>query len=428
MFIKKRENAIMNLGESFEVKLEITEAEIEEQLRLIHFTKDDLLSLKQMEQLMVGHIPNAVHSFYDSIMENSKIVAIINKTSSRERLEQTLIRHIAEWFSGIIDDEYINKRKKVAKIHVHIGLETKWYLAACQNLQFSLIKNILLKGLPKEKEITYIEAISKIMNYEQQLVVEEYDRYAAEQANEKEESIKRNIKETLGSIVTILEIQSSETTSSVEELIVATKEVNEDVSNGIEVSNRTIATAENGKQTIQTLMINTKEIYDKTTSMSGIIENLNQSSEEILNVVKIVKDIATKTNLLAINSAIEAARAGEYGKGFAVVANEVRKLAEQTRNSVEQIDQLVGVSTGAQKEVVKAIQIVQQLANLGLTESEQTALAFTNISAMIQEVAAESKAVGSEIKGLTIAVESIGDASIHILESAKLLDDTIKKI
>lgn len=260
------------------------------------------------------------------------------------------------------------------------------------------------------------------------MVVEEFDRYAAEKAREKQQEIKQKIKDTLGSIVTVLELQSSETTTSVEELIVTSQDVKKEVSNGIKTSTRTIETAENGKQTIQTLTSNTKEIVDKTSSMSRLIDKLNQSSDEILNVVKIVKDIATKTNLLALNSAIEAARAGEYGKGFAVVADEVRKLAEQTKNSVELIDSLVGESNDAQKEVVSAIHVVQRLADLGLTETEQTAQAFTSISEMIQEVATESQAVGTEINGLTAAAESIGEASLHILESAKLLDNTIKQI
>lgn len=428
MFFRRRE-AVQDYDlENIKVRLVVTEKESLEQLHLIKLTEEVLLTLKQMERLITGHIPKAVRSFYDSIMGNLSLVEIINTNSSRERLEKTLIAHIADWFRGVIDDEYIKKRKKIAKIHVHIGLEPKWYLAACHNLQNNLVKYILLENLPKEQEIAFVESISKIMSYEQQLVLEEYDRYAAEQANEKEEAIKRKFKDTLGSIVTLLENQSSETTASVEELIALTKEVNEEVSDGIKTSLQTIETAEKGKRIVQSLTENSKEIYDKTSSMSGMIEKLNQSSVEILHVVTIVKEIATKTNLLAINSAIEAARAGEHGKGFSVVANEVRKLAEQTKSSVEQIDALVGESTESQRDVVQTIMIIQQLANLGLLESEQTEQAFSSISKMIQEVSADSKAVGSEINNIMIAVEIIGDASIQILESAKLLDETIRKI
>lgn len=428
MYWKKRNKVSVIHVENFEIKLEVTDKEHLEQLRLINLTKEVLLSLCQMEHLIVEYIPKAVQVFYDSIMQNPALVAIINKHSSRQRLEKTLKTHIAEWFSGTLDDAYINRRKNIAKIHVHIGLETKWYLAACHRLQNTLMKEILMKNLLKEQEIEFLEALQIIMSYEQQLVIEEYDRYAAQQSIEKEEGMKSTIKETLSGIVNLLEKQSSETTASVEELIGTSKEVNEDVLKGIETSIQTIQTAENGKQAIQALTNNTQEIYDKTSSMTKMIDKLNQSSDEILNVVKMVKEIAIKTNLLALNSAIEAARAGEYGKGFAVVADEVRKLAEQTKTSVEQIDLLVGLSNDAQMEVVDALQAVQQLAVLGLTGSEQTVHAFSNIAHMVEEVSVESNEIGMEINSLTVAIESIGNASIQILESAKLLDDTIKEI
>ncbi|SDO10906.1 heam-based aerotactic trancducer [Psychrobacillus sp. OK028] len=428
MFRKKRNSPTIYLLENPDVKLEVRDKKILVQLQLINFSEKDLANLKQMESFMLPYIPGAVKNFYDSLMANEELVDIINKHSSRSRLEQTLITHTTEWFAGLLNDDYIEKRKKIAKMHVHIQLKTKYYLGACYQLQNSLVDKIQIAHLPIETQIQFVTSLSKIINLEQQIVVEAYDNYAEEQAKEKEDAIKGTIKETLGNIATSLEVQSAETTTSVEELIGTTKDLEIEVAKGIETSNKTIDMAEAGKHVIQTLTGHSQEIYDKSKSMSGLIVKLNQSSNEILNVVKIVKDIAIKTNLLALNSAIEAARAGEYGKGFAVVAEEVRKLAEQTKNSVEQIDSLVGDSNNAQQEVVKSIEVVQRLANIGLKESDRTASTLESISTMIQEVASESEIVGTEIKDLTIAVDSIGAASVQILESTKLLDEMIQKI
>lgn len=72
-----------------------------------------------------------------------------------------------------------------------------------------------------------------------------------------------------------------------------------------------------------------------------MVKRLGERSKEIGQIVDVITDISNQTNLLALNAAIEAARAGEHGRGFSVVADEVRKLAEQSRQSADQIVQIV---------------------------------------------------------------------------------------
>ena len=95
-----------------------------------------------------------------------------------------------------------------------------------------------------------------------------------------------------------------------------------------------------------------KTIYSSITEIENINENIHDvgveksgsweiRSKEIGQIVGVITQIADQTNLLALNAAIEAARAGEHGRGFAVVAEEVRKLAEQSKESSNQIKKLV---------------------------------------------------------------------------------------
>jgi methyl-accepting chemotaxis protein len=102
-----------------------------------------------------------------------------------------------------------------------------------------------------------------------------------------------------------------------------------------------VTKANNGKLAMNSLIniINTLEEGNKRTNEN--ISNLVKSFEKISNMAQVINSIAAQTNLLALNAAIEAARAGEQGKGFAVVAGEVRKLAEMTKESTQDITQLI---------------------------------------------------------------------------------------
>jgi len=98
---------------------------------------------------------------------------------------------------------------------------------------------------------------------------------------------------------------------------------------------------EQGNKQVEIQAVELGEFIESIKTASVTVEDLNQSSEKIREIVGLIHRISSQTNLLALNASIEAARAGEYGLGFAVVADEIRKLAEETSVSAKQINEIV---------------------------------------------------------------------------------------
>lgn len=174
--------------------------------------------------------------------------------------------------------------------------------------------------------------------------------------------------------------------------------------------------ATNGNKTIQNAVKQMNSINASIEELSYVITGLGEQSNQIGQIVQVISDIAAQTNLLALNAAIEAARAGEQGRGFAVVADEVRKLAEQSSGSADQISQLIG---SIQSETTKAIQSMSSATvevQNGIELVHTAGDAFEDIQRSIYEVTKQIGDVSAAAEQISASTEEMV-ASIDIIRS-----------
>lgn len=145
-----------------------------------------------------------------------------------------------------------------------------------------------------------------------------------------------------------------------------------------------VEVAEGGREVVGKAIQEVNVIAEAVETALGFVRNLGEQSNRIGDIVTAINDIADQTNLLALNAAIEAARAGEHGRGFAVVADEVRKLAERTTTSTQEIGDMIGTIREGVDKTVNAIDQAKNKVVTGVRFSSQASEALDHIIASIE--------------------------------------------
>ncbi|MCT8976551.1 methyl-accepting chemotaxis protein [Clostridium sp. CX1] len=167
-------------------------------------------------------------------------------------------------------------------------------------------------------------------------------------------------------------LQINELASRIEVITESTKEMDS-------ISSETNSLSNKGLEMVDTLVEKSSNTKLSTFEVNEIVKEVDISTEAISSITETITQITEQTNLLALNAAIEAARAGEAGRGFSVVAEEIRKLAERSRDSAKEISDIIGKIQGKSKSAVDAINRAEEFVQDQELAVEQTRVIFTEI-------------------------------------------------
>lgn len=211
----------------------------------------------------------------------------------------------------------------------------------------------------------------------------------------------------------------NETTTTMDELEASSRHASEQANAAVAAARNAYRASEEGSHAVGESLEGMFSLETKVDAISAQIVTLSDQASQIGSISQLVIDFANQTNMLALNSSVEAVRAGEHGKGFAVVANEIRKLADQSQQSADKINNLV---SSIQKTVNATVMVTDEGSKTVKTNvqiAKRTDAAFEEVKEAVNQVVLNNQQVSLNLKQQVDAITQVVDAMDVINRGAK---------
>jgi methyl-accepting chemotaxis protein len=396
--------------------------------------------LRTLLPLIERNLDGILSDFYAMIAKWPALAAMFRNPSMLEHAKAEQKRHWVRLFTAKFDAEYIASAARIARAHVQIGLEPQWYIGA-----YSFVLNQLVRTIGKEyrrkpdQMISAIIAVNKVVLLDIDIVVEGYEAGRLAAAAAERHALGKAFEQSISGMVEALGRSAGAVRDQAQSLAGNTDSTMHQASAVSAASEQASSNVQTVAAAAEELSHSIAEITRQVGTSSDVardavaqllatnttVEGLARAANKIGEVVKLINDIAGKTNLLALNATIEAARAGEAGKGFAVVAQEVKNLANQTAKATDEIGQQVGSIQSTTAQAVHAMrevgQTVDKISTITGDISEaihQQQLAATEIARNVDQASAATVEVSRSIQIVNSAAKSAGDSARILLTAA----------
>jgi len=214
-------------------------------------------------------------------------------------------------------------------------------------------------------------------------------------------------------------VSVNEVSSTMDELGASSQQSAEQVEASATGARQALSLAEGGTKAVRSILEQMKLLEESVGAIAAQILNLRGQTNQIGGISTLVSGIASQTNLLALNAAVEAARAGEHGKGFAVVAEEIRKLADQSKRSAEQINSLVTDIQAAINATAIATERGTKTVGAGMEMTQGTATSFQGVANSIDSIFLNHQQISLNAQQQALATQQVMDTMNQLALAAQ---------
>ena len=321
--------------------------------------------------------------------------------------------------------------------------------------------DVEISGAGRSDEIGDIAKSAEIFrkNAEDRLILEEEGKQALEKAEidkkQTMQTLATRFEEKVQGIISNVAAAATELSQTSEQMVTIIDQSGETAQNSANGANSTSDNVQAVASAAEEMSASVQEISSQVRHSNDLVEtsvnkmeaadtqvtSLSKASKKVREVVQLIADISSQINLLALNATIESARAGEAGKGFAVVAGEVKNLAAQTDNSIQEIEKVIGEMNVASNGIVGALaeikQSVEQISssssNISASVEEQSS-ATDEIARNMQTAAQGTQLISEELRSVTASstdakasAEQVTSAAQELSRQAEQLDREVQE-